>query len=124
MLLLLLECCKDDGLLYGKCIPGLLLLCAVVSRSKPFLSVQIPGYASEGGRIVLGNNQGWGRVWWVSTGDPLCNFPIADPDVSERRDEIMSAQSHLPCTALRGDWHDNDDSRALVRVGRGLDDPD
>lgn len=47
VLFLLVECCRRDGLFCGKCIPGLLLLCAVVCQGVTFLLFQSELFCSN-----------------------------------------------------------------------------
>jgi len=56
----------------------------VENKMTAFLSLQVSSDTTDGGRLVVGDDRGWGHIWRLSTGEPLFTFPIANESVRAR----------------------------------------
>jgi len=59
-----------------------------------FLSLQVSSDIRDGGRLLLGDDNGWGHVWRLSTGESLLEFPVASENTRARycKSNIASAR--------------------------------
>jgi len=71
----------------------------VERKMTTFLSLQVSLDTLDGGRLVLGDDRGWGHIWRLSTGESLFDFPIANENVRARCSKLNITSARL--------WVDN-----------------
>lgn len=86
-------------LLNNACKPVWTTLSRALSDSErsvvvTLLSLHVSPDMNDGGRLVLGDDRGWGHVLRLSNGEPLFNFPVVDEIIRNRycKSNIISAR--------------------------------